>query len=215
MSRAVIFVNGSIPDLESARRLLRADDMLIGVDGGTRHALALGLVPSVVIGDMDSIPGEDLQRLDPVLTRIIRFPHDKDETDLELALHHALEAGVDEVVLMGAFGGRLDQMVANLALLTDPTLRGVDIRCEDGLENAFFTCDQCRVDGDPGDIISLIPWGVEAAGVTTSGLRWPLKDETLFPSNTRGISNELVEASATIQIRSGLLLVIQRRQGSK
>ena len=71
------------------------------------------------------------------------------------------------------------------------------------------------MDGDPGDIISLIPWGVEVAGVTTNGLRWPLKDETLFPSNTRGISNELVAASATIQIRSGLLLVIQRRQGSK
>ena len=91
----------------------------------------------------------------------------------------------------------------------------MDIRCEDGLENAFFTRNQCRVDGDPGDIISLIPWGVEVAGVTTNGLRWPLKDETLFPSKTRGISNELVAASATIQIRSGLLLVIQRRQGSK
>jgi thiamine pyrophosphokinase len=89
----------------------------------------------------------------------------------------------------------------------------VDIRLDDGLEQVFFCRSQAEIRGHPGDIVSLIPWGATAVqGVRTEGLRWALQAETLYPDKTRGISNEMLEASAHIRISAGLLLVIHRRQ---
>ncbi len=93
MSRAVIFVNGHIPDLRTSPPLDPPGDILIAADGGTRHALALGLVPSVVIGDLDSLTDDDRRKLEAAGAEIRSYPRDKNETDFELALHYAVEAG--------------------------------------------------------------------------------------------------------------------------
>jgi thiamine pyrophosphokinase len=212
MPRALIFVNGDLPELAALRRLLLADDFLIAADGGTRHILALGLTPSVLIGDLDSLSDENRRLLDQAGTKIHQSPRDKNETDLELALHFAVEAGYRQLKVVAALGGRLDQTLGNLALLTDPSLAGLDIRVDDGLQEAFFTRDGCRLQGAPGDLISLVPWGGEVTGVTTTGLRWPLSGEVLWPYRTRGISNELLDETASVRIDAGLLLLVHRRQ---
>lgn len=212
--RAIVFVNGLLPDLEAARRLVWPGDALLAADGGTRHALALGLQPSIVLGDLDSLAGEEIRQLEAAGTRLLRQPRDKDETDLEIALRYALEAGFRQILVLGALGGRLDQTLANLSLLTAPALAGVDVRLDDGVEQAFFVRDRGRVRGRAGDLVSLLPWGGEAASVVTDGLRWPLRDESLHPHETRGISNEMLGRSASVSIASGLLLVVHRRQSS-
>ena len=214
MARALIFVNGNLPDLASVRRLLLPDDFLIAADGGTRHILALGLTPAVLIGDLDSLSSENHRTLDRAGTKIHPYPRNKNETDFELALHYAVEAGYRELRVVAALGGRLDQTLGNLSLLTDPSLAELDIRADDGLQEAFFTRDGCRLQGAPGDLISLIPWGGEVTGVTTTGLRWPLSGEVLWPHRTRGISNELLNETASVLIEVGLLLVVHRRQTS-
>jgi thiamine pyrophosphokinase len=84
MSRAVIFVNGHIPDLNLVHPLIRSGDMILAANGGTSHALALGLIPSTVIGDLDSLSAEHRRQLDLAGTEFKRFPRDKNETDLEL-----------------------------------------------------------------------------------------------------------------------------------
>ncbi len=89
MARTVIFLNGSLPDPESVQEMISPGDFLIAADGGARHALELGLVPSVVIGDLDSITDEDRRTLVASGTDIQVFPRDKDETDFELALRLA------------------------------------------------------------------------------------------------------------------------------
>jgi len=209
--RAIIFVNGHLPELEAARRLIHPEDTLIAADGGTRHILALGLLPSVVIGDLDSLTIEEKQRLEESRVEIRQCPPDKDETDLELALRLALDAGYCSTLVLAALGGRLDQTLSNLALLTAPSLADVDVRLDDGIEEAFFVRDRAAISGKPGDTVSLIPWGGEVTGVTTDGLRWPLRDASLSPHHTRGISNELLAETATISLKSGLLLVTHRR----
>ena len=214
MSRVILFANGLLPDLETARRLLRTKDTLLAADGGTRHALALGLVPSVVIGDLDSLSQAECRLLEQAGTAFHKHPRDKDETDLELALNYVLDNGFRHILVIGGLGGRLDQVLANLTLLANPRLSAVDIRLDDGLEEAFFILKQARIKGSAGEIVSLIPWGGQVTGVTTSGLRWPLHEESLFPGKTRGISNELLVKSATITLQSGLLLVVHRRQSS-
>jgi thiamine pyrophosphokinase len=86
-----------------------------------------------------------------------------------------------------------------------------DLRLDDGIEEVFFCHDKCEINGTVGDTVSLIPWQGEVAGVVTTDLRWRLQDETLYPQKTRGISNEMIGDTATIQIKSGLLLIVHRR----
>ncbi|MCX6035094.1 MAG: thiamine diphosphokinase [Chloroflexi bacterium] len=211
MSRALIFVNGRIPDLELVRRLIRTGDTILAADGGTRLVLSLGLAPSVIIGDLDSLTDNDRRELDMAGTEIQRYPRDKNETDFELALHYTAEAGYREILIVAALGNRLDQTLGNLALLTDPSLAGLDVRVDDGVEQAYFVRTQTQVEGRPCDLVSLIPWGGEVTGVATVGLRWPLRGETLYPYQTRGISNEILGETASVSLKSGLLLVVHSR----
>lgn len=208
--RAIIFVNGMLPDPDAARGLIRPDDLLIGVDGGSRHALAMGLVPKIIIGDLDSLSQWEATQADLSGARITEFPQDKDATDLELALEYAFVRAGGNIILIGALGGRVDQTLGNLALLSDPRFAGA--RIDDGVEEAFFCRDQVEIRGRGGEIVSLIPWGGPVTGVRTQGLRWPLSDETLHPDRTRGISNELIGESSQVSIVSGLLLVVHRRK---
>lgn len=210
--RAILFANGSLPDPQAARRLVRSGDLILAADGGSRHALALGLMPAVVIGDLDSLSPADRRRLESAGARLIVHPRDKDQTDLELALDFALRQGCTAVVILAALGGRLDQTLANLALLTAPRFAALDIRLDDGLEEAFFVRGRGCIQGRRGDLVSLLPWGGPAAGVVTEGLRWPLHGETLQPEQTRGVSNELLAKRAAVSLESGLLLVVHRRQ---
>jgi thiamine pyrophosphokinase len=212
MPRCIIFANGILPDLDSARRLIRPDDLILAADGGTRHALDLGLFPSAIIGDLDSITSEERRKMKDADVQLIQHPRDKNETDLELALNHAIELGYREIIIVAALGGRLDQTLGNLSLLTDPRLSTFDIRLDDGVEQVFFCRDRSEVKGRRGDLVSLIPWGGEVRGIRTQGLRWPLSDETLLPHKTRGISNEMLGETASVEIESGLLLIIHRRQ---
>jgi thiamine pyrophosphokinase len=210
--RIVIFANGELPDLGKARALLREDDFILCADGGARHARALRLTPNLVIGDMDSIEKGQWQELEKAGVFIELFPHDKNETDLELAIQRAIELEPKEILILAALGGRLDQTLANIALLTDLRLSTFDLRLDDGVEEILFCRDQVQVEGRSGHIVSLLPWGAPVHGVRTKGLKWTLSGETLHPEKTRGVSNEMISESAFIQIKSGLLLVIHRRQ---
>lgn len=219
-SRLIIFANGLLPDHSAARALIEPGDALLAADGGLRHALALGLVPGAVVGDLDSLSPADQAQIESRGAILLAFPRDKDQTDLELALRHAVERGFRKVLVVGALGGRLDQTLANLALLTAPALAGLDVSLDDGIEAARFLragsaaparAASRRIRGQAGDLVSLLPWSAEVTGVTTSGLRWGLSDEILHAHEARGVSNEMSCASASVRIRSGLLLVVHRR----
>jgi thiamine pyrophosphokinase len=211
MPRILIFANGTLPEPEAVRSLVRPDDLIIAADGGTRHVLALGLVPAFVVGDMDSLPDADRRAIEAAGTRFVLYPHDKNETDLELALRQALEFDPDAILLVSVLGGRLDQTLGNLSLLSDAALARFDVRADDGLEEAFFCRSEVEIRGRRGDIVSLIPWGDPVEAVRTEGLRWPLRGETLYSQKTRGISNELAGELASVRIASGLLLIVHRR----
>jgi thiamine pyrophosphokinase len=207
-TRCVIIANGDPPDPATAQRLTGQADLLLAADGGARHALALNLVPHVVIGDLDSLDEDQVARLRSAGTRFIVHPTAKDETDLELALLYAVEQGADSIVVLGALGGRLDQMLANVLLLTMPALAGRDVRLMDGPQSAFVVRDQVTISGRTGDTVSLIPLGGEARRITTHGLAYPLLDGTLPFGPALGVSNEMTASRAQVQVREGLLLCV-------
>jgi thiamine pyrophosphokinase len=219
MNRIIIFANGELPDKDKVRAILQDDDYIICADGGTRHASSLDLKPALVIGDMDSAESAHLKKLRADGVAIELFPRDKNEIDLELAIQRAIELDPNQIIIVAALGGRLDQTLANIALLSDlrlSTLRqgsgqALDVRLDDGVEEIFFCRDQAEVKGRSGDIVSLIPWQGAVTGVLTKNLKWFLDSETLYPEKTRGISNEMIADTATIKIESGLLLIVHRR----
>ncbi len=211
LPRAVIFANGTLPDMEAAHRLLWKDDYWIAADGGTRHALALGRAPDAVIGDLDSLSEAVRDSLLRAGTKIQSFPADKDETDLELALAYAVREGYSSILILAGLGGRTDQTLANLFLLTDPALEKIDVRIDDGREEAFRIGKETAVCGAAGDLVSLLPIGTPAEGVTTDGLKYPLRGGKLFPFRTRGISNQMLGERAAINLEKGVLLCIHTR----
>ena len=212
MARVVIFANGVMADPEKVRAALQPSDVILCADGGTHHALALGLKPDLVIGDLDSMPVADRAALQSSGVAVRPHPRDKNETDLELALTEALGRKASHILIVGALGKRLDHTIGNISMIGDPALADVDIHLDDGLEELFFSRSQAEVQGNPGDIVSLLPWGGAVERIDTEGLKWPLRDETLHPEKTRGISNEMLGMAATIHIGSGSLLIIHRRQ---
>ena len=211
MQRIIIFANGEIPDLDQARLLLRADDTIVCADGGVRHALALGLQPNLIIGDMDSAERDQLRKLQDEGVPLELFSQDKNETDLELAINYAVNLKPNQIMIVGALGGRLDQTLGNLALLTDARLVTFDVRLDDGVEEISLCRDQTQIQGKSGDLVSLIPWQGPVPDVRTKNLKWPLRNETLYPDKTRGISNEMRGDTASVSIGSGSLLIVHRR----
>ncbi len=154
---------------------------------------------------------DQLRKLKEAEVSIELFPHDKNETDLELAIHRAIELNPAQIIIIAGLGGRLDQTLANITLLTNPRLAAFDIRLDDGIEEIFVCRDQVQFHGRSGDLVSLIPWGSAVSDVQTTNLKWPLHKETLYPDKTRGISNEMLGESASISIGPGLLLIVHRR----
>lgn len=206
MSRIIIFANGELPNLQKASALIKQDDFIIGADGGIRHVLAMGLTPHILIGDMDSLPSNfQLSTFDG---EVVLYPKDKNETDLELAINHAITLNPKQILILGALGGRIDQTLANISLLSN--FQTFNLKLTDGVEEISLCKDQLEVKGRSGDVISLIPWQGNVEGVTTQNLKWKLNNETLFFNKTRGISNEMISDVAKISITKGLLLIVHQ-----
>lgn len=207
----VIFANGEVDEYAVLLSVISRDAFIIAADGGLRHVRVLDLVPDLVIGDLDSISKDEINWLDESGVEIIQHDKDKDETDLELALSYSIESGAEKITVCGATGGRLDQSLANISLLSHPDLEGRQIKFDDGREEIFLIKDELVLYGSPGDTVSLIPLFGEVSGITTNGLKFPLRGESLFPDHTRGISNVMEEEQAVIRVGSGSLLCIHTR----
>lgn len=208
--RAVIFVNGLVSDYAALARWVRADDYLIGADGGTAHCLAIGLRPHVVVGDLDSVDLEALARMRAAGTAVERHQPGKDQTDLELAMERALRDGADELLLLGALGGRLDQTLANLLILAQREWP-VPVRVAEGgqVAQVLHGGQTLALTGKAGATVSLIPLSAEVTGITYEGLEYPLADATLRLGSTRGVSNVVAALPARIRIGEGIALVVQ------
>ena len=207
--RAIIIAGGQA-ESQGWQRWVREGDWIIGADGGAARALSWGLRPDLVIGDMDSLPEAARAVLVSEGCRFIEHPRAKDETDLELALVHAVREGAKEITVLGALGGRLDHSLANILLLTLPSLAGVSVRIAEGEQQALLARGGEVVDleGARGDLVSLVPLGGDVRGVTTRGLAWSLEEDTLRFGSSRGVSNEMTANKAGIQVGEGLLLIV-------
>lgn len=209
--RTLVFANGEMKDGPAVQAALDGarDALVIAADGGARLALACGLTPALVIGDLDSLSDAEVEHLRGLGAAIERVAAEKNETDLELALLAAAQRGTDPIDVLGAAGGRLDQMLANLYLLAMPELRDRLVRIVDGRQTLWLIGPgQHRIFGASGDTLSLIPLTPEAAQITTEGLQYPLREESLYIGAARGVSNVLLGSEAQVTLGAGQLFVV-------
>jgi len=189
--------------------------LIVAADGGALRAAAMGLIPAVVVGDLDSLDAAEVARLEATGIPIERTSVDKDESDAELAVLAAIARGAGRITVLGAFGGpRLDHALANVWLLSHPALRSLDACLLDArvrirLLDATAGPVRATIAGRIGDLVTLLPFAGAASGITTSALRYPLAGETLEPGPARGLSNVRLKAVATVELRGGRLLVVE------
>jgi thiamine pyrophosphokinase len=211
--RAIIFANGDPCDLEIVKHWAAQAELIIAADGGTRNALAVDVLPHVVIGDLDSLTEADRVQLDRSRVQLIVYPTHKDYTDLELALRYARNQHATEIIIFSALGGRWDQSLANLLLLTLPELAQIPTRIVDHQLTIQVIRDRAEITGRAGDTLSLIALQGDAHGVTIDGCEYPLNDATLPFGATLGISNVLAQNTAKITVKQGQILALHIRRG--
>ena len=203
MSTVIVFAGGNAVARTAVEELPLAD-RVIAADSGYLIAASMGYRVDTVVGDMDSI-GSMAQIHES--TEVVRHPADKDATDLELAFELAVREQPRRIVLVGAEGGRFDHEVAAVSVICSDrwsVIPEIDWVRSDA--TSYVIRHTRRIQGDPGDLFSLIPIGGDATGVATTGLKWELNGETLHSGSTRGISNVLLRTEVVVRISGGVLL---------
>jgi thiamine pyrophosphokinase len=210
--KAVIVAGGE--PLPADKTQLEGADLLVAADAGASWLAEAGVIPDLLIGDLDSVPSDLLASLQAAGVRIERHPSDKDASDAELAVGRAVAGGADRVVVIGALGGeRLDHELANVLLLADETWPAtlVDLSIVRGgtQVRAVRGGGRLALSGGVGDLVTLLPLGGDAGGVRTDGLRYPLQGENLRVGRSSGLSNVVERAPASVSLDRGTLLVIE------
>jgi len=206
-------VAGAALDGPLAVETLRAAGLLVAVDSGADALLALGVLPHLAVGDMDSVSAPALEWMQREEVEVVMLARDKDETDLEVALQLAVARGARDVTVYAALGGpRFDHALATCLLLGAPFLSECRVRLVDRRHQVFLARGDVTLAGAPGDYVSLLPLSTIVEAVQTEGLRFALHREPLHQDAPRGVSNELLQPVARVRHGAGRLLVVHYRK---
>ncbi len=189
-------------------------DYVIAVDGGFRYCQMLGILPDLILGDMDSASEEEravieeIEREDP--SRIHRLKPEKDDTDTLSAVREGLERGYPKFYFYGALGGRLDHSIANIQTLLFLKKQGAvgyiltDTQLVTVIRNEEITF-HAGVEGR----MSLFSLGEKAEKVTIKGMKYVLTEDTVTNDFPIGISNEFIKTEeALVRVENGELLIM-------
>lgn len=217
MPVAILFA-GSVPVPPALRDRLPVPAGVIAADSGLLVAYALGVHVDVLVGDLDSTDPASVDAAIASGTIVERHPAQKDATDLELAVSAALARGARRIVVVDGGGDRLDHLLGNLMLLGSPMLAGVEVEAFTGTARIAIARGgepAVKLAGPPGSLVTLLALGGTAHGIVADGLLYPLRQESLEPGTTRGVSNELVSTSGSVGLERGILLVVQPFGGAQ
>jgi thiamine pyrophosphokinase len=214
MNQRVVVVAGGSVTGEFLQANISTDDLVIGVDNGVITLLEAGILPAFAVGDFDTAGKEQFAEWRALGIEIMLLSSIKDVTDTRAALEHALTFSPSSILILGGLGGgRLDHTVANISLLEWLAAHQV----EGILQNET---NRLRLLLGPGEMnlvregytyVSLLPISKTVDGVSTTGLAYPLHEKQLSRIDTLGISNEILEDSATVSITQGKCLVIESK----
>ncbi len=202
--RGIILAAGELLYDESYVEELQNADYILCADGGYDHAIALGIVPHMIIGDMDSVKAS-LPKKGILLNTAKKK---KDETDTQLAIHILLEWGCTSITIIGGTGGRLDHTLANMSLLFHIAEKGATACLLSGKMRCRPLMGQLCIAGKKGDVVSVLPFGNRVEGIRTQGLEYHPAGDVLERFLPTGISNVMTENTCMIEIEKGFAIVV-------
>ncbi len=197
-----LLCNGAPPKRTLCRRLVHEHDVFVCADGGANAARAMGLVPDVIIGDLDSAAAATLKAFRSSL--IIRVDR-QDNTDMEKALDFCVSQGFRRVTLAGVTGGRMDMTLGNMTTLWKYAGRIAIALAGDGWVGVPVV-GRARFAAPEGSTVSVLPFG-RLRGVTLQGLRYPLRNATI-PEGDVAVSNTATSSRFTVRVKHGKALVL-------
>ncbi len=199
-----VIISGSPEFQEMA---IDPSDYLIACDDGFRHCLEWNLKPDLVVGDFDSFKGvipEDIEQ--------IRFKAEKDDTDTMLAAKLALEKGYQNIVMLGALGGRLDHTIANFAVAASIAQQRKLCTMHGKSDSVYLVFDrEVIIPREDKAYLSVFAYS-ESVMVTYEGLKYPLYKKVLTNQFPLGVSNEFCEEQAKILVEEGMACIICSRE---
>ncbi len=194
-----LVANGAMHDYPFMAALIRQYDKCVAVDGGLLHCHEMHILPHLIIGDFDSIPAELLTGYRHIPCE--KFPVDKNESDMELAIHAVNSPSMQKIGLFGALEKRTDHALSNLHLMC--RLPG-KIVIETENERLFAINSSLEIPCHPGQRVSIIPL-TKASGVCTQGLKWELHD-AVFDKYFMSLSNICLTSAFKISVADGDLI---------
>jgi len=203
----LIMANGDYGDQKWYRERGNSFEWVICADGGANWARIFGIIPNMVIGDMDSLNEDERLYLEGKGTSFCHFPPEKDFTDTYLALDIARKEGADDITIWGGTGSRLDHTMANIFSAARFTIGGMKIRFESPTVTIYLVKDRLLLKGQIGDTVSVLAVGERAAGVSLVGFKYSLREVVLEANKPIGVSNIITEKESLIQVASGILVV--------
>ncbi|MGB1727924.1 MAG: thiamine diphosphokinase [Ilumatobacteraceae bacterium] len=183
------------------------DAVIMAADSGLDHARSAGLTPTVLIGDLDSVSAEGLAWAEGN-SAIERHPVDKDATDTELALRHAVGLNPSRIVLMSGGGDRIDHTLAAIGALGEVALTSVPVlEAWWGRQRVRVVQGpgRARVAVTPGSTVSLLALHGPCAGVSLTGTRWPLERADLEAMSGLGVSNVALDETVEVSVSTGVV----------
>lgn len=183
-------------------------EYVICADGGLEKANDLGVVPNIILGDFDSVNSSVLSNYKSLNIETVAYPSEKDYTDMELAINHAVEKGFKEIVLIGASGTRLDHTVANMLFIERFYKRNINIKIIDNNNIIQMVTDNMAIPYRENYYVSIIPFSDNIEGLTLKGFKYPLNNVKVERGSTLCISNEISENIGVIQLKKGSAFVI-------
>lgn len=204
-----VFTGGvSVPPLR-VKAALEDAQIIVAADSGLHLAFDWDLPVQHVVGDMDSVNPILLEQARALGATVTTHPTVKDATDLELALNTAVDAGATRITVVGGVGGRLDHLFGTACVLTSDRFADVVLQAFLGASTLSVVRNETFLHGMTGELVGLFALNGPAVGVTTHGLLYPLTNEMLAPGSSRGVSNRLVDGSASVSVRDGVVLSVQ------
>lgn len=211
-----LIVTGGNIDLDLLNNYYNSnkDLLIIAVDKGLEALYKLNIMPHHIVGDLDSVNHEILKHYNNIsCVNIHKYMPEKDYTDTDIALKLAINLHVSSITILGATGTRIDHMLANIHILTYTLDSQIPCYILDANNKIYLTDNSIILNKNEiyGRFISLIPLTTLVEGLTLKGFKYPLENYCLTIGKSLGISNELIEDTATISLKSGILIVIESK----
>lgn len=205
--KALLVAGGNAPSKDLLLEEAKNSDYIIGIDKGIQYLYENNISFDIIVGDFDSINPTVLREVKGTNKEIYKFPEEKDWTDSQLALEKALELNVEEIVLLGATGSRIDHTWANVGLLYQCLKAGVKASIKDEKNTLFMVDRSTTLEVNKDVFFSLIAYGGAVEGLSIKNGKYKLNNYNLMPHDNITISNEFIGKDVVVTFKRGTLLI--------